>query len=89
MMAMNYDEFQRNIGKAGLKLYEFAHLMEMNPTSVTNKRSRGVPRHLAIIAVLLGEMADRGIDYRALLARSNMVSAEQPLADASKDIEVR
>jgi hypothetical protein len=81
---MNYEEFQRHIGKAGLKLYEFAHLMGMNPTSVTNKRARGVPRHLAVIAVHLGEMADRGIDFHALLARNDIVSVEYPPSGTGK-----
>lgn len=69
---MTYDEFQRHIGKAGLKLYEFAHLMGMNPISVSNKRRQGVPTHLAVIAVLLGEMAERGIDFHELLARNGI-----------------
>lgn len=67
---MNYDEFQRHIGKAGLKLQEFASLMQMTPTALSNYRKKGeVPVHLAVIAVLLGEMADNGIDYRELLAK--------------------
>ena len=66
---MDYDEFQRHLGKAGLKVYEFARLMEMNPTSISNKRAVGVPRHLAVIAVLLGEMVDNGIDYRRAFER--------------------
>ena len=69
---MTYEEFQRHIGKAGLKMHEFAHLVGMAPTSVTNKRTRGVPRHLAMIAILFGEMADRGIDFRNLLIRNGI-----------------
>ncbi|WP_313631844.1 XRE family transcriptional regulator [Massilia timonae] len=74
---MTYEEFQRHIGKAGLKLYEFAHLMGMNPISISNKRRQGVPTHLAVIAVLLGEMAERGIDFRELLARNDICHPEQ------------
>lgn len=67
---MNYDEFQRHIGKAGLKLQEFASLMQMTPTALSNYRKKGeVPMHLAVIAVLLGEMADNGIDYRIALSK--------------------
>lgn len=67
---MDYNEFQRNIGKAGLKLNEFANLMQMTPASLSNYRQKGlVPMHLAVIAVLLGEMADRGIDYREMLSK--------------------
>jgi hypothetical protein len=74
---MTYDEFQRHIGKAGLKLYEFARLMDMNPISISNKRKKGeVPRHLAVIAALLGEMADRGIDFREVLSRADITPTE-------------
>ncbi len=67
---MNYDEFQRHIGKAGLKLHEFASLMDMSHISISNYRKKGeVPRHLAMIATLLGEMAERGIDYREVLSK--------------------
>ena len=66
---MTYDEFQRHIGKAGLRLNEFARLMRMNPVSISNKKTRGVPHHLAVVAVLLGEMAERGIDFRGMLSK--------------------
>ena len=66
---MTYKEFQRLVGKAGLKLGEFARLMKMHPTSITNKGTKGVPWHLAVIAALFAEMADRGIDFRAILLK--------------------
>lgn len=67
---MTYHEFRRNLGKAGLTLNEFAQLVRMNPVSLSNYGQRGtVPSHLAIIACLLGEMADHQIDYRAPLQR--------------------
>jgi hypothetical protein len=59
---MTYGEFQRHIGKAGLKLNEFARLMDMHPNTMTNKRKVGVPRTLATVAVLIGDLADRGVD---------------------------
>ena len=66
---MDYNEFQRHIGKAGLRLNEFATLMQMTPTSLSNYRKKGeVPMHLAVIAVLLGEMVDNGLDFRKALA---------------------
>lgn len=40
---MTYDELQGHIGKAGLKLYEFAHLMGMKLISISNKRRQGMP----------------------------------------------
>ncbi|MBY0239664.1 MAG: XRE family transcriptional regulator [Burkholderiaceae bacterium] len=70
---MSYEEFLRQIGKAGLKLHEFATLMDMSHVSISNYRKKGeVPRHLAMIAALLGEMAERGVDYRAVLAKLDL-----------------
>lgn len=69
MKNMTYKEFYRHLGKAGLSIREFADLVKMNHNSVTNCAKRGeVPSHLAVIATLLGGMADRKIDYRELLA---------------------
>lgn len=70
MRAMTYDEFQRHLGKAGLKIHQFADLVKMNRISICNYGKKGeVPSHLAVIAALLGEMADRNIDYREVLSR--------------------
>ena len=68
--SMTYVEFQRHVGKAGLTIKAFAELIRMNRISLSNYAKQGeVPSHLAVIAALLGEMADRGIDYRAVLSR--------------------
>lgn len=67
---MTYDDFLRHIGRAGLKLHEFAALVKMNPNSVTNYAKAGeVPAHLAVIAVLLGEMTEHGIDFHESLSK--------------------
>lgn len=67
---MNYEEFQRHVGKAGLTIKAFAELLCMNRVSISNLSKKGeVPVHLGVIAALLGEMADKGVDYRAILAR--------------------
>jgi hypothetical protein len=72
---MTYIEFQRHVGKAGLTIKSFAELIRMNRISLSNYAKQGeVPSHLAIIAALLGEMADRGIDYRAVLTRIDVAS---------------
>jgi hypothetical protein len=74
MHAMTYDEFQRHIGKAGLKLNKFADLVKMNRVSLSNYAKQGhVPSHLAVIAALMGEMAERKIDYRDVLSRIDIV----------------
>ena len=67
---MTYDEFQRQIGKAGLNLRQFAELVKMNRISLSNNKKKGeVPSHLAVVATLLGEMAERQIDFREVLSK--------------------
>jgi len=67
---MEYQEFQRHVRKAGLTLKAFASLLRMNRVSISNLSKRGeVPTHLAVIAVLLGEMADNGLDFQNAIAR--------------------
>ena len=67
---MEYDEFQRQLGKAGLTIKAFAELLCMNRVSISNLAKKGeVPVHLAVIASLMGEMADKGVDYRSVIAR--------------------
>lgn len=66
---MLYNEFRRQLGKAGLSIREFACLLQLSPNSVSNHKIKGfVPNHMAIIAVLLGELADHRVDYRKKLA---------------------
>jgi hypothetical protein len=67
---VNYRDFRRHLGKADLNINEFASLIEVQARSVSNYCKKGtVPRTYAVIAVLLGEAADRGVDFRELLAR--------------------
>lgn len=67
---MTYEEFQCELGKAGLTAREFADLIRMNPNSVTNCSSKGtVPAHLGVIAALMGEMNELKADFRRVLAR--------------------
>jgi hypothetical protein len=66
---MTYEEFRRQLGKAGLSVKEFAGLVRLRPNSVTNYARVGeVPSHLAVIAILMGEMADNKLDFKARLA---------------------
>ncbi len=72
---MTYEEFQRHIGKAGLTIRQFAELVKMNRISLSNYGKKGeVPSHLAVIAALLGEMAEREIAYREVLSKINIAS---------------
>lgn len=67
---MTYKEFLCELGKAGLTAREFAGLIRMNPNSVTNCAAKGVvPSHWAALAALMGEMNERKVDFRRVLAR--------------------
>lgn len=81
---MIYDEFKRQVGKAGLTLQEFADLIKMHRNSVTNCSKQGeVPSHLAVIASLMGEMAEYDIDFRNTLARID-IEPKKPRGASSK-----
>jgi hypothetical protein len=67
---MTYEEFQRQLGKAGLSVRQFADLIKMNRVSISNYGKIGeIPTHLAVIAALLGEMAEQRVDFRAVLSK--------------------
>lgn len=69
MLIMTYEEFSRQVGKAGLTIKGFADLIKMNRASLSNYAKKGeVPTHIAVIAALLGEMAERKIDYSVALS---------------------
>jgi hypothetical protein len=70
LCAVEYDEFRRQLGKAGLTTKQLAVLLRLNPNSITNYADRGdVPSHLAVIVTLMGEMAEHRIDFQAPLER--------------------
>jgi hypothetical protein len=74
---MNYYEFRRQLGKAGLSIKAFALLIKQSPNSITNYAAQGnVPPHLAIMAALMGDMADAGVDFRATLGRIEFEAAK-------------
>jgi hypothetical protein len=74
---MTYDEFRRQLGKAGLSVKSFAELIKQKPNSITNYAAQGeVPPHLAMIAALMGDMAEAGLDYRATLGRIQFDAAK-------------
>lgn len=70
---MNYEELTRNIAKAGLDIKEFAELIKANPNSITNLKSKEkMPKNLAIIVILLGEMVDKGLGYKHLFEKLDL-----------------
>ena len=81
---MHYDEFQRQLGKAGLNNREFAELLKMNRNSITNYAKAGVvPAHLAVIAALLGAMADKQVEFRPILENLD-IEQKKPRGGAVK-----
>ncbi|WP_024172447.1 hypothetical protein [Escherichia coli] len=67
---MDYQELKRQIAKAGLNGKEFAEILGLNKNSISNLASKEkVPDHLAVIAVLMAEMKEAGIDYVSVLSR--------------------
>lgn len=67
---MEYKEFRRHLGKAGLTINEFSSLIGVRPNSISNYKKKGnVPKEYAVIAVLTGEAAECGIDFRNTLAK--------------------
>lgn len=70
MGCMTYDEFRRQLGKAGISVKGFADLVKLHRNSITNYAKGGVvPSHWAIVVVLMGEMAENKLDYRKALRR--------------------
>jgi hypothetical protein len=75
--AMTYDEFRRQLGKAGLSVKSFAGLIKQNPNSITNYAAQGeIPPHIAIIAALMADMADHELDFRVALSRIHFEAAK-------------
>lgn len=67
---MDYQEFRRHLGKAGLTVNEYSALIDVRPNSISNYAKKlDVPRVHAVIAVMLGEAADRSVNFREVLAR--------------------
>lgn len=78
---MGYDEFRRHLGKAGITVGEFAQLIDVQPSSVSNYAQKSsVPQTYAVIAVMLGDAADRKIDFRSLLRHFDVAktTSKQP-----------
>lgn len=74
---MDYEQFRRHLGKAGLTINEFASILDIKPSTVSNySQRREVPRAYATLAILLGHAGDNNVDFRAVLARFGIVMAE-------------
>lgn len=67
---MPYADFLAELERAGMSVRSFAELIGMNPNSITNYAKSGdLPQHIALVIVLVAEMAAQGLDYRATIAK--------------------
>ncbi len=74
---MNYEEFRRHIGKAGLTNKAFAELVAINEKSVTNMAQKPeVPNHYAVIALLMGELADNSVEFKSKILKLELKEAK-------------
>lgn len=81
---MEYDEFKRRLGKAGVTVREFAELVKLRPNSITNYARQGeVPSHLAVIVTLMGELAENRMDFREALSRIS-IEPNKPRGGAAR-----
>lgn len=86
---MLYAEFRRHLGKAGMTINDFAAYLCIRPTSVSNySKSGSVPRAYAILAILLGEAADRGINSAKLLENFGITPLAVPTGSNVKQIDM-
>jgi hypothetical protein len=78
---MDYGEFRRQLGKAGLTAKEFAALVKLNCNSVTNySQKKEVPAHWAIVVVLMGELAEHNIDFKSPILQIKLEQNKTPRA---------
>ena len=83
---MQYDEFKRRLGKAGLSIKEFAALIGVSCNTVSNYAAKGVvPSHLAIEATLMSEMAERNVDFRQPLSALQLTE-KKPRGGAARGV---
>ena len=70
---MNYDEFKRQVNKAGLRLNQFAELIDIHAPSISTYSGKEVPTKYAVLAVLLAEIVDRKLmNLAEVLAHSGI-----------------
>lgn len=86
---MTYKEFCQNVRKAGLTLKDLAILLRMHRASISNLSGRDeVPSHLAVISVLLVELAVRNVDIRQTLSTID-IHPKKPRGAPGKAGDVR
>jgi hypothetical protein len=67
---MQYEELRRQLGKAGLTSRAFAELIDLNPISISNLKSKvEVPYQLALIASFMADYKDKGLDFMEIIKK--------------------
>ena len=73
---MDYRTFKRHLGKAGLKVGDFARIVDVKANAISNYSTKPeVPQTHALLAVCFGEIVDSGGDLRGILARYEALPA--------------
>jgi hypothetical protein len=79
---MSYSDFLLQLQAVGLSVRAFAELIGMNPNSLSNYASHGeLPTHIALIAVLVVGVAERGGNYRQIMSKV-MLTPKKPRGKA-------
>lgn len=74
---MDYKTFKRHLGKAGLRIGDFARIAGVKANAVSNYSTKGeVPPAYALLAVCFGEIVDSGGNLMDLLARHGALSPD-------------
>ncbi len=74
---MNYKEFKRHMGKAGLLNREFANLIGVHEKTISNMSQKDrVPNHMAALVVLMGLLADKHIPFKKELQGLGLKKAD-------------
>lgn len=75
---MDYSTFKRYVGRAGFKINEFAELVGMNRRAISNYSRKGVvPRHLALIVMLMAELDHKKRDTKVIVDELNSMGMPQ------------
>lgn len=70
---MDYKTFRSHLGRAGLTNKDFAELVKLNSKSITNyAKDDHVPVPWAVVAMLMGELAGNGLEFRHLLHKMDI-----------------
>lgn len=81
---MTYSDFLAELQRIGLSVRAFAELVGMNPNSLSNYASHGgLPTHIALIAVLIVGIAEKGGNYRQIMSKV-VLTPKKPRGSAKR-----